>query len=46
VGQARGMYALMELADNDLLDVLLGRPHTQEVTKDLQVLSVLPLLKV
>jgi len=46
VGQARGMYALMELADNDLLDVLLGRPHTQEVTKDLQVQSVLQLLKV
>ncbi len=46
VGQARGMYTLMELADNDLLDVLLGRPHTLEVTKDLQVLSVLPLLKV
>jgi len=46
VGQARGMYALMELADNDLLDVLLDRPHTQEVTKDLQVQSVLQLLKV
>ena len=46
VGQARGMYALMELADNDLLDVLLGRPHTQEVTKDMQVQSVLHLLKV
>jgi antitoxin CptB len=46
VGQARGMYELMELADNDLLDVLLGRPHTQEVTKDWQVQSVLPLLKV
>ena len=46
VGQARGMYALMELADNDLLDVLLGRPHTQEVTKDRQVQSVLQLLKV
>jgi antitoxin CptB len=46
VGQARGMYALMELADNDLLDVLLGRPHTQEVTKDRQVQSVLHLLKV
>jgi len=46
VGQARGMYALMELADNDLLDVLLGRPHTQEVTQDLQVQSVLQLLKV
>ena len=46
VGQAKGMYSLMELADNDLLDVLLGRPHTQEVTKDLQVQSVLYLLKV
>ena len=46
VGQARGMYALMELADNDLLDVLLGRPHTQEVTEDMQVQSVLHLLKV
>ena len=46
VGQARGMYAVMELADNDLLDVLLGRPHTQEVTEDMQVQSVLHLLKV
>ena len=46
VGQARGMYALMELADNDLLDVLLGRPHTQKVTEDMQVQSVLHLLKV
>ena len=46
VGQARSMYALMELADNDLLDVLLGRPHTQEVTEDMQVQSVLHLLKV
>ena len=46
VGQARGVYALMELADNDLLDVLLGRPHTQEVTKEPQVQSVLHLLKV
>ena len=26
VGMARGMYALMDLADNDLLDVLLNRP--------------------
>jgi antitoxin CptB len=46
VGHARSMYALMELADNDLLDVLLGRPHTQEVTNDMQVQSVLHLLKV
>jgi hypothetical protein len=34
------------LADNDLLDVLLGRPHTQTVTKDPRVQSVLHLLKV
>jgi antitoxin CptB len=27
VGMARGMYALMALADNDLLDVLLNRPR-------------------
>jgi len=46
VGQARGMYSLMELADNDLLDALLGRPHTQTVTKDPRVQSVLHLLKV
>jgi antitoxin CptB len=46
VGQARGMYSLMELADNDLLDVLLGRPHTQTVTKDPRVQSVLHLMKV
>ena len=46
VGQARGMYALMELADNDLLDVLLGRPHTPTVTEDPRVQSVLRLFKV
>jgi len=46
VGQARGVYTLMELADNDLLDVLLGRPHTQAVTQDLRVQTVLHLLKI
>ena len=46
VGQARGMYELMELADNDLLDVLLGRPHTHTVTQDPRVQSVLRLFKV
>ena len=46
VGQARGMYSLMELADNDLLDVLLGRPHTHTVTQDPRVQSVLRLFKV
>jgi antitoxin CptB len=46
VGQARGMYALMDLSDNDLLDVLLGRPHTQSVTENPRVQSVLHLMKV
>ena len=46
VGQARGLYALMELSDNDLLDVLLGRPHQQAVTQNPQVQSVLHLMKV
>lgn len=46
VGHARGMYLLMELADNDLLDVLLGRPHTQSVTENPRVQSVLHLMKV
>jgi antitoxin CptB len=46
VGQAQGMYELMELSDNDLLDVLLDRPHTQTVTQDPKVQSVLHLLKV
>jgi succinate dehydrogenase flavin-adding protein (antitoxin of CptAB toxin-antitoxin module) len=40
------MYELMELADNDLLDVLLGRPHTQTVTEEPRVQSVLRLFKV
>ena len=30
VGHARSMYALMELADNDLLDVFLGRPTAKQ----------------
>ena len=46
VGQARGMYALMALSDNDLLDVLLGRTHTHEVLQHRQVQTVLPMFKV
>jgi antitoxin CptB len=46
VGQARGMYALMDLSDNDLLDVLLGRPHTLHVTENPRVQTVLHLMKV
>ena len=46
VGQARGMYALMELADNDLLDVLLGRTPSHDVLQHPQVQALLPMLKV
>ena len=45
VGQARGMYALMELADNDLLDVFLGRPHTQAVAEQEDVKALLSLMQ-
>ena len=46
VGQARGMYALMELADNDLLDVLLGRTPSHDVLQHPEVKALLPMLKV
>ena len=46
VGQARGMYALMELADNDLLDVLLGRTPSHDVLQHPKVQALLPMLKV
>ncbi len=39
VGTARGMYALMELADNDLLDTLLNRPRTPPVPTDAEALA-------
>ena len=57
VGMARGMYALMALADNDLLDILLNRPAhavvptdpetvvVQQVLADPQVQALLPLLR-
>ena len=45
VGQARSMYALMELADNDLLDVLLGRPHSQTVAQQEDVKALLSLMQ-
>ena len=45
VGHARSMYALMELADNDLLDVFLGRPHTQAVTQQEDVKALLRLIQ-
>ena len=45
VGHARSMYALMELADNDLLDVFLGRPHTQAVAQQEDVKALLRLIR-
>jgi antitoxin CptB len=45
VGQARSMYALMELADNDLLDVFLARPHTQAVAQQEDVKALLRLMQ-
>jgi antitoxin CptB len=45
VGQARSMYALMELADNDLLDVFLGRPHSQAVAQQEDVKALLSLMQ-
>ena len=45
VGQARSMYALMELADNDLLDVCLGRPHTQAVAQQEDVKALVRLMQ-
>ena len=46
VGHARSMYALMELADNDLLDVFWGRPHTQAVAQQEDVKALLSLIQV
>ena len=45
VGHARSMYALMELADNDLLDVFLGRPHSQAVAQEEDVKALLRLIQ-
>jgi len=46
VGQARSMYALMELADNDLLDVFLGRPHNQAIAEHEDMKALLCLMQV
>jgi succinate dehydrogenase flavin-adding protein (antitoxin of CptAB toxin-antitoxin module) len=45
VGQARSMYALMELADNDLLDVFLARPNTQAVAQQEGVKALVRLMQ-
>jgi antitoxin CptB len=45
VGQARAMYALMELSDNDLLDLLLARKPVPEDLDHGDVQHLLRLLK-
>lgn len=42
---ARGMYALMDLADNDLLDLLLRRKEPDAATADPDMEEVLRLLR-
>ena len=45
VGQARAMYVLMELSDNDLLDLLLDRkPATEDLDQE-DVQQLLRLLR-
>ena len=45
VGQARGMYALMDLSDNDLMDLLLRRKELQPEIGTDEVREVLDLLR-
>jgi antitoxin CptB len=45
VGQARGMYVLMDLSDNDLLDLLLRRKELQLEISTEEVREVLDLLR-
>ena len=45
VGQARGLYTLMDLADNDLLDLLLRRTELQPEIGTEEVREVLDLLR-
>jgi len=45
VGQARGLEALMDLADNDLLDLLMARRELQPELDRPEVQEVLALLR-
>jgi antitoxin CptB len=45
VGQARGLYTLMDLADNDLLDLLLRRTELQPEISTEEVREVLDMLR-
>jgi antitoxin CptB len=44
-GQAQGLLALMDLGDNDLLDLLLGRKEPEGDLADGQAFAVLQLLR-
>ena len=45
VGQARGMYVLMDLSDNDLMDLLLRRTELQSEISTEEVREVLDMLR-
>ena len=45
VGHARGMYELMDLSDNDLLDILLRRKELPEKPLTEEALEVLSMLR-
>ena len=45
VGQGRGMYVLMDLSDNDLMDLLLGRKPLQPEISTHEVREVLDMLR-
>ena len=45
VGQARGMYTLMDLSDNDLMDLLLRRKELQPEIGTDEVREVLDMLR-
>ncbi len=45
VGQARGMYVLMDLSDNDLMDLLLRRKELQPEISTEEVREVLDMLR-
>ena len=45
VGQARGLYALMDLADNDLLDLLLRRKEPDVDSSPAELCDVLAQLR-
>ena len=45
VGQARGLHALMDLADNDLLDLLLSRKEPEDYNNRMEMREVPGMLR-